>query len=293
MLHSKFYVFLKTAEKLSFTKAAEVLFMTQPAVTKHIHKLEQELGVKLFKRTGHKIKLTTAGQILLKHAKKIEHNYNQLTFDLGQLADEVKGQIKIGASTTIAQYVLPGILSKFNQKYPELKITVLNGNSEQIEQLLLNETIDLGIIEGQTKRKGIQYQSFLNDDIVLVARPEVIAEKNITLDVLKTSPLIMRESGSGTRDVIAHYLNLKGYYFKDFNIVMEYGSTEGIKNYLLQSKALAFLSRHSIQTELDKGLLNIVKLQNFKIHRIFNFIYTDGQQNPLVDKFIRFSITSK
>jgi DNA-binding transcriptional LysR family regulator len=289
MLHSKLQIFQKVAEKLSFTKAAGELYMTQPAVTKHIHKLEQDLQTKLFVRHGSKISLTEAGKILLNYARKIDKTYNELHFELGQLKSKFKGKLRIGASTTITQYVLPEKIKKFQKRYPDLQISVINGNTEFIEKSLRENRIDLGIIEGQSKHHGIQYQTFLKDEIVLVSRPEVLpASKHIDLEQLKKLPLVIRESGSGTREVIAHYCRQKGYKLSDFNIVLEYGSTQGIKNYLLQSDTFAFLSLHSILKELKQKELQIVDIKDFKIARFFNFIYPEGQQNSLVNLFINF-----
>lgn len=289
MLDSKLKIFQKTAEKLSFTKASEELYMSQPAVTKHIHKLEQSLQTKLFHRNGNKISLTEAGEILLVYARKMSHLYNQLHFELGSLQQKQIGRLKIGASTTMTQYVLPAIIKKFQKRYPDIKISVINGNTEYIEQAMRENRIDIGIIEGQNKHHGIQYKTFLKDKIVLVGRPEMLMHQDsIHMEELKNQPLVIRESGSGTREVIAHYCHQKGYKLSDFNIVLEYGSTQGIKNYLLQSKALAFLSLHSIIDELKRGELKVIEVIDFEILRYFYLIYPEGQQNTLADLFMNF-----
>lgn len=291
MLQSNLKVFLKTAEKLSFTKAAEEFYMTQPAVTKHIHKLEQDLRTKLFVRHGNKISLTETGKVLLNYARKIDKLYNELYFELGQLQNQFQGKLKIGASTTMTQYVLPNIIKKFQERYPDLQISVINGNTELIEKALRENQIDLGIIEGQSKHLGIQYQTFLKDEIVLVGHPKIVPTSGkINLEELKKLPLVIRESGSGTREVIAHFCRQKNYKLSDFKIVLEYGSTQGIKSYLSQSKALAFLSLHSILEELNRKELQVIEIDDFKIPRLFNFIYPEGQQNSLVDLFINFAL---
>ncbi len=292
MLTSKLYIFIKTAQKLSFTKAAEDLYMTQPAVTKHIHKLEQSLEVKLFDRNGNKIVLTAAGELLLKYAVQIENLYNELFFDLSQLKHQKKGHVKIGASTTITQYVLPAIIYKFSKRYPELKIHVMNANTEKIEKAVLNNEIDIGIIEGHNKRSGIQYKSFLKDEIVLVGNTRISWPNNYLLDIsdLKKYPMVIRESGSGTREVLVYHLRQAGLCLNDFNVVLEYGSTQGIKNYLLHSNAVAFLSLHSVQGELERGDLQYFKIKNFKIERLFNFIFPKGQQNKLSELVLNFSL---
>jgi len=284
-------VFKKVAEKLNFTKAAKELFITQPAVTKHINALEQELNIKLFIRKGNKIELTEAGNILLKYAKHIEKIYNQLDFELAALNQEQKGTIKIGASTTMTQYVLPKLMASFKSKFKDLSVSVINGNTEQIEKALNNNEIDLGIIEGQSKRSEFHYLEFLKDEIVLIGRSSnpVTKKIEISLPELQKLPIILREEGSGTLEVISYYLKQKKINFSDLNIEMQFGSTEGIKNYILNSDRFAFLSIQSIINELKRNELSIIDISDFEIKRNFNFIFPEGQQNKIIDLFIRFA----
>lgn len=284
-------VFQKAAEKLSFTKAAKELYITQPAVTKHINAFEQEFNIKLFTRRGNKIELTEAGEILLKYAKEIEKIYGQIDFELSALNQQRKGNFKIGASTTMTQYILPNLMANFKAKFNDLSVTVINGNTEHIEKSLNNNEIDLGIIEGQSKRSGFHYIEFLKDEIVLVAKSSnKIAKKGeITLNELKKRPLILRENGSGTLEVIAYFLKQKGLSFNDFFIEMQFGSTEGIKNYILHSDRFAFLSIQSILNELKRNELSIIDITGFEMKRSFNFMFQEGLQNPIVNLFIRFA----
>jgi len=284
--------FKKVAEKLSFTKAAKELFITQPAVTKHINILEEEFNAKLFIRKGNKIELTEAGNILFKYAKKIENIYNQLDFELSALNQKQRGKIKIGASTTMTQYVLPQLMGSFKSKFKDLSVSVINGNTEQIEKALNNNSIDLGIIEGQSKRSDFHYLKFLKDEIVLVARnANPMAKKaEISLSELQKLPLILREEGSGTLEVISYYLKKRNLSFNDLSIEMQFGSTEGIKNYILNSDRFAFLSIQSIHNELKRNELKIIDITDFEIKRNFNFIFPEGQQNKITDLFIKFAL---
>ncbi len=284
--------FKKVAEKLSFTKAAKELFITQPAVTKHIIILEEEFNAKLFIRKGNKIELTEAGNILFQYAKKIENIYNQLDFELSALNQKQRGKIKIGASTTMTQYVLPQLMGSFKSKFKDLSVSVINGNTEQIEKALNNNSIDLGIIEGQSKRSDFHYLKFLKDEIVLVARnANPMAKKaEISLSELQKLPLILREEGSGTLEVISYYLKKRNLSFNDLSIEMQFGSTEGIKNYILHSDRFAFLSIQSIHNELKRNELKIIDITDFEIKRNFNFIFPEGQQNKITDLFIKFAL---
>lgn len=286
----KLKVFKKVAEKLSFTKAAEDLFITQPAVTKNIKNLEQELNIKLFVRKGNQIELTDAGKIAFNYAKVIENQYNLLNFEISTLNSKKKGEIKIGASTTIAQYILPKILAVFHSKFGDLKIKLLNGNTKQIEAALLNNEINFGIIEGLSKKKEIHYQKFKEDEIVLAVNNshKLAKRKSLNLDEVMKLPLIIREEGSGTREVIEHSLKQKGVKLKDFTIELELGSTEAMKNYILNSNGFALLSINSILPELKRNELTIIDIENFEIKRDFNFIFLEGSQNAIVDIFMNF-----
>jgi DNA-binding transcriptional LysR family regulator len=284
-------VFKKVAEKLSFTKAAKELFISQPAVTKHINNLEQEFNIKLFIRKGNKIELTEGGNILLKYAKNIENTYNQLDFELNALNHKQQGKIKIGASTTITQYVLPPLMANFKSNFKDLTVNVINGNTEQIEKALSNNEIDLGIIEGQSKHSGFHYLNFLDDEIVLVAKStnKIAKKSEISLSELQKLPLILREEGSGTLEVILYYLKQKNINFYDLSVEMQFGSTEGIKNYILHSDRFAFLSIRSILNELKRNELSIIDITDFEIRRNFIFVFQEGQQNKITDLFIKFA----
>ncbi len=284
-------VFKKVAEKLSFTKAAKELYITQPAVSKHIEALERNLNIQLFLRKGNRISLTEAGNILLKYVYKIEKLYNQLDFELSSTKHNYRGKLRIGASSTITQYVLPELMANFKDNFKDMDISVMNGNTLQIEIALNNNKIDLGIIEGQSKNSDFHYQKFLDDEIVLVAANNhpITKEGEISLNDLQTHPIILREEGSGTLEVISHHLKTQNMNFSNFIVEMQFGSTEGIKNYILHSKRLAFLSIQSITNELKRNELNIIDIVDFDIKRSFNFIYPEGNQNPMVDFFIRYA----
>lgn len=287
----KLKVFKKVAEKLSFTKAAQELFISQPAVTKNINTIEKELNIKLFERKGNHIELTDAGKILLNYAKKIDSLYKNMDFEISALREEQKGKLRIGSSTTITQYVMPPLMSNFKSKFKDLTIKVINGNTEQIENALRKNEIDLGIIEGHSKHREFHYLQFLEDEIVLTVKStHSLAQKSeITLEELQSLPLILREEGSGTLDVIAHHMNKHNLKLNDFDIVMHFGSTEGIKNYLLNSNTAAFLSIQSITKELHRNELSIIDIKGFEIKRCFSFIFPEGQQNPIMELFIRFA----
>jgi len=284
-------VFMIAARRLSFTKAAKELYISQPAVTKHINALEQDYNNRLFVRKGSSLELTEAGRVLQYYGAKIEQIHNRLNFEMGILKDLHKGQLVIGASTTMTQYVIPPLMAQFHARFKDIDIKLVNGNTEQIETALRNSELDLGIIEGQSKRKDFRYIDFLRDEVVLVVKNgHTLAKRGeLSLEELKSYPLLMREKGSGTLEVIEYYLKKRDFSLGDFNIEMYYGSTEGIKNYILNSDSLAFLSIQSILKELARNELSIVDINGVEMIRHFNFILNEGEKSPLSDLFIRFA----
>ena len=280
-------VFKTVAEKLSFTKAAHELFVSQPAVTKHINELEKQTGKPLFNRHGNSISLTGEGELMLSYAQKILALYHELEEELSSLQNQVSGHLRIGASTTIAQYILPRILAGFKKQYPEVQLTLLNANTERIEQLLLANSIDIGMIEGNSTLPQLHYEPFVEDEIVLVTSTDnsKMLQPEIELESLKNLPLVIREDGSGTLDIIEQALERQQIRRRDWNIEVQLGSTESIKQYLVHSQAFAFLSIHTVVEELSSNKLRIIDIKDREISRSLQFISLHGQHARLVGLF--------
>lgn len=286
-------VFSTVSKKLSFTKAAQELFITQPAVTKHIKELEEQLGAALFTRHGNNISLTPAGSILSRYAEHIFQIYANLENELAQLSDSHKGNIRIGASTTLAQYVLPKILAQFKAAHPSIHFTFISGNSEFIEQQVTSEKIDIGIVEGNSHHPQVMYEPFVKDEIVLVTKSaNKWAQKGeVRPAQLFSIPLIFREQGSGTLDVVNKAFKKNNIRTKDLKIEIRLESTESIKHYLLNSESAAFLSIHAILKELRQKELSIIEIKGMDIYRTFQFIHLHGQTSKLPTLFKRFCLS--
>jgi DNA-binding transcriptional LysR family regulator len=291
MFDFRLKVFYAVAKRLNFTKAAEELCITQPAVSKHIQEIESYYKVRLFERNGNKVHLTKAGGILLHYCNQIFGLYGSLEFDLNALTEIFKGKLRIGASTTIAQYVLPPLLAAFHKRYQDIQVSLTISNTEQIEQALNNNTIDFGIVEGQSKNTLFKYTEFIRDEIVpVVAVNHTLAKlKEILIDKLLTTPLLLREPGSGTLEVIAHALKPHNIKLSDLRCEMRLGSTESIKSYLRHSNCMAFLSIHSILEELKNNKLQIVDVKDLNMNRVFHFIQLHGETEGLPEVFIEFA----
>ena len=282
-------VFYTVALRLNFTKAATELYISQPAVSKHIQELEETYKTKLFERNGSKIALTPAGEILVKHTKNIFEIYREIDFDMSSFISERQGLLRLGSSTTISQYIISPVLARFHQKQQEIKVNLLNGNTEQIENALINKEIEIGIVEGQSKNQSIKYIPFLKDELVLVCNSKnpFIKENEISLDELKKMKFITRERGSGTLEVIEYALKQVGLKISDLQIEMQLGSTESIKSYLLNSDCFAFMSIHAVDKELKNNELMVIDVEQLSIERYFYIIKLQGKSDPLSELFIQ------
>ncbi|MFH6988099.1 LysR substrate-binding domain-containing protein [Flavobacterium collinsii] len=282
-------VFYTVALRSNFTKAASELYISQPAVSKHIQELEETYKTKLFERNGSKIALTPAGEILLKHTKSIFEIYREIDFEMSSFINERQGLLRLGASTTISQYIISPVLARFHQKQKDIKINLLNGNTEQIENALINKEIEIGIVEGQSKNQSIKYTPFLKDELVLVCNTKnpLIKQNEISLEDLKSMKFITRERGSGTLEVIEYALKQLNVKISDLQIEMQLGSTESIKSYLLNSDCLAFMSIHAVDKELKNNELMILDVAGLSVERYFYIITLLGKPNALSELFIQ------
>jgi DNA-binding transcriptional LysR family regulator len=292
MFDFRLNVFYTVARRLNFTKAAAELYITQPAVTKHIKELENQFKVSLFERSGNKkITLTPAGETLLEYTTQLLNTYRELEYDMNMLVNKHSGTLHIGASNTVAQYIIPPVLAQFHKKFKDIQVVLITGNTGDIEKELLTKTIEIGVIEGLIHNPQLKYEAFLQDELVLVSaiNNPLIKKDTIKQEELKNYPMLMREPGSGTLDVITHALKKHDIKLSDLKVEMRLGGSESIKSYLLYSNCLAFLSIHAILKELKNNECKVIDIKGLTIERQFHFILPQGQPSSLAELFIRFA----
>ncbi|MFI3259908.1 MAG: LysR substrate-binding domain-containing protein [Rikenellaceae bacterium] len=285
-------VFVTTARELSFTRTAEELNVSQPAVTKHIKELERLLSTPLFRRSGNRISLSAGGERLLPLAKSILSGYDRLNeeFDESCDGDSLNGRLRLGASTTITQYILPEILAKFSKSYPRIEITLKSGNSEEILRGIDEERIDLALVEDAHSFPAFHYEKFANDRVVLVSANRV--KHPISIDEIEKLPLILRENGSGTLDVVERELAGHNISRRSLNVVMQIGNSEGIVRYLKASKCYAFISQAAVEDYLQREELYLCEIEGVKIERELRFAMLHGTTHRLVELFKEFCLSS-
>lgn len=282
-------VFQSVARHLSFTRAAQELYISQPAITKHIRELERSYGQRLFERRGNRVSLTEAGNLLLEHADAVEGLHQQLTEQLHNLHSEAAGRLRLGASTTLAQYVLPAILPGFQRRYPQVELTLVNANSEHIAESILLGQLDLGFVEGRSKSRDLHYEPLLPDELVAVRRatPTGPPAEPMPLAEAVAHPLVLRERGSGTLEVLEFALREHKIKLADLQVAFYFDNTEAIKSYLEAAPAaLGFVSSRALERELAAGLLEVVPIQQLRLPRNFEALWLQGQ--PLARPAQRF-----
>jgi DNA-binding transcriptional LysR family regulator len=295
MLQFSHEVFFEVAKQLSFSKAAEILFISQPAISRHIKSLEEHYHISLFERKGNSILLTEEGKVLFDYLEKATELQRQLEFDITTFTNTkaAKGSLVIGASTTVALYVIPKILSAFHQKYPEINLRLVNRNSETILKALLEREIDFAIMEGKNKITSAKYKFFMTDQVIPVCsvNSPLAKRKKIEAAELKDIPVALRERGSGTLAAVTEGLEKLKVHIGDLNNRIILGGTEALKNFLLSDTCLGFLPLRSVIKQIKSGELVRLHLPGLHITREFYFVQRQGSENDKINNlFIKLAL---
>lgn len=280
-------VFIKVIEKKNFSKAAEDLHMTQPAVSQYIRSLEEATGVKLLERTNKYVRLNKAGEIVFHHALEIKELYTKMNHLLDDLTNKASGNIAIGASYTFGEYLLPTIIAEAKERFPDIKPTVTIGNTTTIAGLVLSHQLDVGIVEGHFKDvKELTTEPFAKDQMVIAAamtHPLAHNKKPLTLSELMEETWILREVGSGTREA-AETL------FATYNIspesLMHFSSTQPIKAMVEAGVGISLLSEWAIQKEVKYGDIKILNVKELPYTRDFSIVTRSPFQTKALSAFI-------
>ena len=262
-------VFRAVAAQRSFRRAADQLYLTQPAVTQQIKALEELVGLPLFDRSGREVKLTAAGEVLLRLAAQSGALLEQASLELATLKGQLSGTLRIAASTTIAQYILPPLLGVFLRLHPAVHIELESSNTESVADAVASGSVSFGLVEGPPHTSTLHVETWLPDELVLLAPPshEWAGERAITLAQFAAAPLLMRERGSGTREVIETTLEAAGLPARQLRIALELNSTEAILGCIESGVGIGFVSRSAIHRQLALGTLCVVPVTGVTIPR--------------------------
>ena len=274
MSDRRLHVFHTVAKLLSFTKAAETLHMTQPAVTFQVRQLEEYFNTRLFDRTHNRISLTEAGKRVYEYGGKIFEIYDEMENAVKELTGEVSGVLIVGASTTIAEYMLPALLGDFKNQFPDVNVRLKVSNTEGIVSMVENNIIDLGVVEAPVSNKNLAVELCKQDQLVAIVPPAhpLCDREAIKMEELLEYPYICREEGSGTREVILDYLQEVGLSASNLDVIMELGSPEAIKGAVEAGIGITILSKATLAKEIKLGTLVAIPL-DAPLERPFSFVH--------------------
>ena len=288
MADRRLQVFHAVAKHLSFTKAAEALFMTQPAVTFQIRQLEEQFNTRLFDRASGRITLTPAGMLAFEYAERILGMSAELDTRLKELSGHVAGPLLIGASMTIGDYVLPQLIGEFKARFPAVVPSIFIANSEQVQNRLVERSLDLGFIESDSHLPSLGVEVCCDDELQVVCAPTHPLAKLSAIPprTLLEHAYVSREPGSGTREVIDRYLERAGVSLQP---TMELGSPEALKGLVATGIGFAIMSRATISLETSLGRVVGVPLLP-RVERRFSVVYPKERiQSKLVNGFVEFA----
>lgn len=284
--------FLAISKYKSFSKAAESLFLTQPTISSHILNLEKELNTVLINRSNKKISLTKAGEVLYDYAVNIINLRERAQFKLGEFKGKIVGNIEIASSTIPEQYIIPDIICQFNKIYPDVTFTMVHYDSSQVVEGIINGDIDFGIIGAQIHHNQLQYVELIDDELVVVTPyKESNTNENIAVDIedLLTEKFILREDGSGTRNIFEKALKDQNINIEQLQIIAYMENTEAIKQCVRRGLGISILSKRAIEDELKYKLLGYSRIKNLDLKRKFYFVYhSQRSPSPLEMEFQKF-----
>jgi DNA-binding transcriptional LysR family regulator len=291
MADRRLQVFHAVAKHLSFTKAAEALFMTQPAVTFQIKQLEEHFNTRLFERGHGRIALTSAGDIVLDYAERILGLSTELDTRLKEMTGQIAGLLLVGASTTIAEFMLPQVLGDFKSRYPNVVPRLFVANSGAVENRVAEHTLDIGFIEAPSHLAAVATDVCCEDELVVVCSSShpLAQHKALTPKQLLEYPYISRESGSGTREVTDAYFQKAGVRPESLNVVMELGSPEALKGLVATGLGFTIMSRATVQKETRLGELIGLPLAPRLIRNLSVVYPKEKFRSRLVNTFVQFA----
>ncbi|WP_257351647.1 selenium metabolism-associated LysR family transcriptional regulator [Pseudalkalibacillus decolorationis] len=283
-------VFYVVANNKSFSQTAKDLHLSQSSVSLQIKQLEEQWDCQLFERTTKKISLTPAGEILYNKVSKLLSLMNETANELQELKGIVHGDLKIGASLTIGEHILPFILADFNSLYPQVNMFLKVYNSEQIVEKLLNHEINLGFIESMLSYPALQHVPFAKDELIIITSPQkkFTQSSDITIEELLTLPFIIREKGSGTRQVMEETLRKNNIDPSKLKIIIELEHTEAIKSAVEAGLGISIISKSAVKKELQLQTLQQLKVGGLSLHRHFYMIYHEEALHLTSRKLIEF-----
>jgi DNA-binding transcriptional LysR family regulator len=265
-------VFVSVFKNRSFTAASRELHLSQPTVSEHVRVLEEELGTRLFDRAGRRVIPTREADHIYSLAIDILQRMDDLRQALGRFKGEIKGTLKIGASTIPGTYLIPPLAAGFKARYPETSFQVVVNDSRTIAEMVAGHELLLGVIGTRIERGGLQYAPFMDDELVLAARPGLLGKRSVTPARLGEIPFLIREEGSGTRKTAEARLREKGVDPADLDVVAVLGSTASVKEAVRAGLGASIISRLAVKEEIEAGTIQEIRIRGISMKRTLYII---------------------
>lgn len=284
-------IFVKVAELGSFSKAAEALYLTQPTVSEHIRTLEDELGVRLLDRLGRGAAVTKGGQLLLTYAQRMLALQREARQAMASFQGRMSGDLVVGASTIPGEYVLPAMIGRFKEKFPDIAITLLIGDSQTVMDWVAEGRAEIGVVGARSAQRSVEFRELMPDEVALIvsAAHPWHGRKQVTLEELRGEPLLLRERGSGTRAALEAALAEAGTDLGAFRVVGEMGSTQAIKQAVKAGVGVSLVSRRAVEEECRAGILWCLRVRDLKLARAFYLVtHRERSRSPLAEAFRAF-----
>lgn len=284
--------FCRVADLKNFSRAADDLLLTQPTVSGHILSLEKSLSLRLFDRTGRETRLTKAGEVFLRYASKLLTIRKDLLNALSEFSQGIRGELSLGASTIPGEYLLPRLMGDFREGHPHFTLSLKIADTKEIIQDVLQGHVELGMIGAKVNHPSLHYERYEEDEIIVVAPSDhpLARKKRAGFEDLLKEPWIIREEGSGTQMAIENALRKKRKSLKEFNVVMEMGSTSSMKEGVKAGLGLAFISERAVEEELNQGRFSRIAVEGMEsISRQIYIVSHQGRTfSPIGMEFLRF-----
>ena len=284
--------FCAIVERKSFSEAAERLGVTQPAVSQQIRSLVDRLGQQLLDRSGRRVEPTEAGRRLYRGAQRLLAQERQLLEDLaGEAEGPLRGQLAMGASTGPGGTVVPVLLCEFAEANPDVTVDLSISDTQTIVDRVARRELELGVVGATPRNRSVAYEPFFRDEVVLVCPPEHrFSGKTITLDDLRSEPLIVMQEGAGVRQVIEDELRTRGTRLRDLDVRLELGLQESVKSAVEAGHGVTFISRTAVEPELAAGTLAAARVKGLEPSREISLVRAAGRVSTRVaDAFVEFA----
>lgn len=275
MLDFRFHTFLEVCHFMNFTKAAKSLSITQPAVSQHIHWIEEQYGISLFHFYGKKMFLTKEGKILKNAVTTVKHDEIYLKEKLGNMQSK-KQELKFGVTLTIGEYVMPECLCAYQKRYPQTTVKMAVDNTRTLLQKITQGEIDFAIVEGYFGKNEYDYIIYRQEPYIGVYAPGALLEIPEYLEDIQKEHLIIREKGSGTREILERHLEERNFKLEDFEYITEIGNIHALKKMVEEKMGITFLYKIAVKKELEQGVLKELRLKDFQAEHEFAFIWRKG-----------------